>query len=89
MKNYNLQLFITGKTSRSEQAIKSLRKLCEEVFEEGLRFEVIDVLDEPEKAEENKVLATPTLIKTSPPPVKRLIGDFEDTETVKKHLDMI
>ena len=89
MKSYHLQLFITGKTSRSELAIQSVKKLCEDLFEEGLQFEVIDVLEDPDIAEEQKVIATPTLIKFSPPPVKRLIGDFADTQVVKKHLDMI
>ncbi|MDQ3081527.1 MAG: circadian clock KaiB family protein [Gemmatimonadota bacterium] len=82
MSKYLLRLFVTGESSRSRTAIANLRRICEQELAGVYDLEIIDVLEFPELAEEAKVLATPTLIKSLPPPLRRVIGDLSDTERV-------
>lgn len=89
MKKTKLKLYITGKTPRSERAISNLRRICEEDLTENWEMEVIDVLERPQLAEDEKILATPTLIKTIPPPMRRIIGDLSDREKVLLGLDVL
>ena len=85
-----LKLYVAGKTPRSERAIANLRQLCEQTTSPGLsyRVEVIDVLEHPQLAEEGRILATPTLIKELPLPIRRVIGDLSNTEKVLLGLDL-
>jgi circadian clock protein KaiB len=84
-----LKLFVTGRTPRSERAIYQLRRLCEtELKSHACEIVIVDVLEEPEAAEANRILATPTLIKQSPPPVRRIIGDLADTQGVLSALGL-
>jgi circadian clock protein KaiB len=83
-----LKLYITGKTPRSERAIANLRRICEEDLRGQYELAVIDVLERPQLAEEEKILATPTLIKELPPPLRKIIGDLSDTEKVLLGLDL-
>lgn len=85
---YILKLFVSGSTPRSERAIANLRRLCEDEFPDCYRLEVIDVLEHPEQAEAERVLATPTLIKQLPPPLRRVIGDLSNREKVFLGLDL-
>ena len=64
---YLLKLYVTGKTPRAENAITNLRRICDEQLRGEYELEIIDVLEDPERAEHDKVLATPTLIKRLPP----------------------
>ena len=82
MKKFNLRLYITGKTSRSERAIANLKKICEKDLQDRYVLQIIDVLESPQLAEDEKILATPTLIKDLPPPLKRIIGDLSNSEKV-------
>jgi circadian clock protein KaiB len=88
MDKYLIKLYITGRTPRSQQAIRSLERICEE--ELGGRYElvVIDVLERPQLAENEKILATPTVVKELPIPIRRIIGDLSDTERVLLGLDL-
>lgn len=79
---YVLKLFVTGKTPRAETAIANIRRICEEDLRGQYQLEIIDVLEDPEAAEDHKILATPTLIKQLPPPLRRVIGDLTDKEKV-------
>lgn len=88
MEEYNLELFITGNSVRSEMAIKNLKKICDEALGDKYNLKIIDILETPNLAEKAKVLATPTLIKSVPPPVRRLIGDFSDLDKLKYYLDL-
>ena len=85
---YLLKLYVAGKTPRAELAIANLRRICEQ--ELGGRYElaIIDVLESPELAEEARILATPTLIKQLPPPLRRVIGDLSDKEKVLLGLEL-
>lgn len=86
--NYILKLFVSGSTPRSERAIANLRRLCEDEFPECYELQVIDVIEHPEQAEAERVLATPTLIKQLPPPLRRVIGDLSDRDKVFLGLDL-
>ncbi len=77
-----LKLYITGHTPRSEQAISNLRRICEERLSEQYELEIVDILEQPDLAEQEKIIATPTLIRVSPPPARRVIGDLSDTKKV-------
>lgn len=79
---YLLKLFVTGKTPRADLAIKNIKRICDEELSGQYQLEIIDVLENPEAAETEKILATPTLIKELPPPLRRVIGDLTDKERV-------
>jgi circadian clock protein KaiB len=85
---YVLKLYVTGKTARTERAIANLRRLCEEELDQCYELVVIDVLDHPQLAEDERILATPTLIKQLPPPLRRVIGDLSDKDKVLLGLDL-
>lgn len=77
-----LRLFITGHTPRSEQAIANLYRICQERLDERYEVEIVDILEQPQLAEEERIIATPTLIRVSPLPARRVIGDLSDTKKV-------
>lgn len=83
-----LRLYITGMTPRSEQAIRNLRRIMRDELAEQYELEIIDVLERPQLAEDERIVATPTLIKRLPPPLRRIIGDLSDTEMVILGLDL-
>jgi circadian clock protein KaiB len=87
MNHYLLKLYVTGQTPRSQRAIANLRRICEEL---GGAYEmiVIDVLERPQLAEHEKILATPTVVKELPTPIRRVIGDLSDSERVLLGLDL-
>ena len=89
MSRYILKLYITGHTPRAERAIMNLRRICEEELNGEYEMTVIDVLERPQLAEDEKILATPTLIKDLPPPLRRIIGDLSDAEKVLLGLDIL
>ena len=79
---YILKLFVTGKTPRAEVAIANIQKICEEELRGEYQLDIIDVLEHPDIADSERILATPTLIKQLPPPLRRVIGDLTDKEKV-------
>lgn len=85
---YILKLYITGQTPRSERAMTNLRRLCEAQLAGRYELVVIDVLERPQLAEAEKILATPTLVREAPPPRRRIIGDLSDTAKVLMGLDL-
>jgi circadian clock protein KaiB len=88
MQKYELKLYVTGRTMRSEQAIRNLESICADAFGGEYVLKVIDVLESPQEAEDDKILATPTLIRTLPPPIRRIIGDLSEREKVLVALDL-
>lgn len=77
-----LKLYVTGHTSNSEKALKNLESVLKEALNGLYTLKVIDVLKNPQLAEEDKILATPALVKGLPPPVRKIIGDLSDKEKV-------
>ncbi|KWT91953.1 circadian clock protein KaiB [Candidatus Magnetominusculus xianensis] len=88
MTNYLLKLYITGKTPKSERVIANLQNICKQELQDQYEMVVIDILERPQLAEDEKILATPTLIKVLPLPIRRVIGDLSDTEKVLLGLDL-
>lgn len=79
---------MTSASSRTATAIANLRRICEQELEGQYDLEIIDVLEYPDLAEEEKILATPTLIKSLPLPLRRVIGDLSNTEKVLLGLEV-
>ena len=77
-----LKLYVTGQTPKSERAIANMKSICKNELKGQYELLIIDVLERPQLAEDEKILATPTLIKVLPPPLARVIGDLSDTEKV-------
>ena len=88
-KTYVLKLYVAGNTSNSVRALKTLKNILEQEFKGVYALKVIDVLKNPQLAEEDKILATPTLSKVLPPPVRKIIGDLSDREKVLVGLDLL
>ena len=88
MNKFKLRLYVTGKTPKSERAIANLNEICERDLKGLYQLQIIDVLESPQLAENEKILATPTLIKDLPPPLKRIIGDLSNSEKVLLGLDL-
>lgn len=85
---YVLKLYVTGQTPNSQKAIENLKSVLKTELNGLYSLEVIDVLENPQLAEEDKILATPTLAKVLPPPVRKIIGDLSDVEKVLLGLDL-
>ncbi len=88
LSRYLLKLYVAGSSPRTSLAITNLRRICEEDLAGQYDMEVIDVLEFPQLAEDERILATPTLIKTLPPPLRRVIGDLSDKEKVLLGLEV-
>ncbi len=88
MNKFKLRLYVTGKTPKSERAISNLKEICERDLKGLYELQIIDVLERPQLAENEKILATPTLVKDLPPPLKRIIGDLSNSEKVLLGLDL-
>jgi circadian clock protein KaiB len=88
-KTYILKLYVAGNTPSSIRALKVLNDILEKDFQGVYALKVIDVLKNPQLAEEDKILATPTLSKILPPPVRKIIGDLSDREKVLIGLDLL
>ena len=85
---YILRLFITGASPNSSRAIANLKEVCEKHLKGNYELEIIDVYQQPLIAQSEQVIALPMLIKMSPSPVRRLIGDMSDTEKVLRGLGL-
>ncbi len=83
-----LKLYVTGQTSNSQKAIENLEKVLAMELKGAYTLKVIDVLKHPQLAEEDKILATPTLTKVLPPPVRKIIGDLSSIDKVLLGLDL-
>ena len=86
---YKFRLYITPLTSNSLRAINNLDALCQEELEGEYEVEIIDITQQPLRAERDRILATPTLVKSAPAPIKRIIGDLSDRQKVRTSLDLL
>jgi circadian clock protein KaiB len=85
---YVLRLYIAGQSARSIAAIANLRKVCEEHLKGRYSVEVIDLLERPQLAKGDQILAIPTLVLKLPEPVRKIIGDLSNTDRVLIGLDL-
>ena len=83
-----LRLYVAGASDRSRQAILSARQMCETEFDGNCELEVIDVYQQPALAREGQIVATPTLVRELPRPVRRCIGDMVNTTRLVAGLDL-
>ena len=83
-----LRLYIAGQTPRSVAAFANLKKLCEEHFPGRYRIEVIDLVQNPQLAAGDQILAVPTLVRRLPEPVRKIIGDLSNADRVLVGLDV-
>ena len=86
---YVLRLFVAGATDRSRQAVLSVRQLCEVELKDNCTLEVIDIYQQPYLARDNQIVATPTLIKELPLPLRRFIGNLLNIAGLFVELDLI
>jgi circadian clock protein KaiB len=85
---YILRLYVTGMTPKSTLAIDNVQRICEKYLEGFYELKVIDIYQQPKLAKDEQIIATPTLIKQLPLPIRRLIGDMSDTERCLVGIDL-
>ena len=85
---YILKLYVTDITPAIQHAIQALEDLCNDEFTDCYDLRVIDIRKHPQLAEDERILAVPTLVKELPPPIRRVIGDLSDREKVLLGLDL-
>ncbi len=85
---WNLRLYVAGQTPNSIAAFANLKKICEDNLAGRYRIEVIDLLENPQLAKGDQILAIPTLVRKLPTPVKKIIGDLSNTLRVLVGLDL-
>ena len=77
---WNLRLYVAGQSPKSLAAFSNLKKICEEHLKGRYRIEVIDLLQQPQLAAGDQIVAIPTLIRKLPEPLRRIVGDLSNTE---------
>jgi circadian clock protein KaiB len=85
---FKFKLYIAGQSPRSRSAIQNIQRLMDEQFANQWDLDIVDVHEHPQQAENDKILATPTLVKEGPPPRRRIIGDLSCTAKVLDALDI-
>ncbi|MBF0527790.1 MAG: circadian clock KaiB family protein [Deltaproteobacteria bacterium] len=85
---WNLRLYVAGQTPKSIAAFGNLKKICEEHLSGKYNIEVVDLLEEPQLASGDQILAIPTLVRKLPQPIRKIIGDLSNTERVLVGLDL-
>jgi circadian clock protein KaiB len=85
---FDFRLYVAGKTAKSTAAFTNLTRICQEHLEDNCQITVIDILRNPQLAKAGQIVAIPTLIKTFPPPMRRVVGDLSNTDRVLRGLDI-
>jgi circadian clock protein KaiB len=84
---YRLRLYVAGQTPKSLTAFNNLKEICREHIP-NFEIEIVDLLERPQLAQQDQILAVPTLVRKLPPPIRKIIGDLSDTERVLVGLDL-
>jgi circadian clock protein KaiB len=82
------RLYVAGQTPKSLIALRNLKKICEEYLQGRYRLKVIDLVKTPQLAQDDQILAIPTLVRNLPQPIRKIIGDLSDTQRVLVGLDV-
>jgi circadian clock protein KaiB len=85
---WELRLYVAGQTTKSVAAFKNLQRICEEHLTGKHKIEVVDLLTDPSKGREDRIIAIPTLVRKSPSPSLKIVGDLSDTEHVLLRLQL-
>ena len=88
LEKYVLRLFVSGSTAKSALAVENIKRICEQHLKNLYDLEVIDIYQQPNLARDGQIVAVPTLIKLSPLPLRRLIGDLSNPKKVLIGLDL-
>ncbi len=83
-----LRLYVAGQTPKCMRAFSNLKRICEQYLTNRYRIEMIDLLHDPALARGDQILAVPTLVRRTPEPVKKIIGDLSNTQRVLTGLDL-
>lgn len=83
-----LRLYVAGQTPKSLKALFNLNKICSEHLQGRYKLHVIDLMEKPQLAQGDQILAIPTLVRKLPQPMRKIIGDLSDTERVLVGLDV-
>ena len=83
-----LKLYVTGTTSRASEAIRKTSEVVDH-FLVDCELEVIDILSRPDLAEQDRIIATPTIVRVVPPPIRKVIGDISDPHTLLNGLGLV
>lgn len=86
---YVLRLYVTGATPNSVRAIENIKAICAEYLEGRYDVEIIDIYKQPSLAKGQQILATPTLVKVLPLPLRRIVGDLSQKDRVLLGLDLV
>ena len=87
--HWKLRLYVAGQTPKSLVAFANLKRICEDHLKGRYTIEVIDLVETPRLAKDDQILAIPTLVRSLPEPVRKIIGDLSNTERVLVGLDLI
>ena len=85
---WELTLYVAGQTPKSLAALANLKRFCEQHLQGKYHLEIVDLMENPSRAQRDQILAIPTLIRKVPEPVKKLIGDLSNTERVLVGLNL-
>ena len=85
---YLLRLYVAGQTPKSTLAFRNLKQICEEHLHGRYEIEVVDLIENPQLAQGDQILAVPTLVLRLPEPIKKIIGDLSNTDRVLVGLDL-
>jgi circadian clock protein KaiB len=85
---YDLRLYVAGRTPRATAALANLKRICDEHLSGHYAIEVIDLIESPQLAAGDQIVAVPTLVRKLPEPVRKIIGDLSNTEKVLVGLDL-
>ena len=85
---FRLRLYVAGQTPKSLLAFRNLTRICEEHLQGRYEIEIIDLIEHPQLAQGDQILAVPTLVRRLPEPIKRIIGDLSNTDRVLVGLDL-
>jgi circadian clock protein KaiB len=86
--HWNLRLYVAGQSDKSIRAIRNLNRICAEHLDGHFTIEVIDLMERPQLAEGDQILAIPTLVRRLPEPIKKIIGDLSNEDRVLIGLDI-
>ena len=85
--SWDLRLYVAGQTPRSLAALSNLRRICAEYLPPHCTIEVIDLVEKPQLARGDQILAIPTLVRNLPAPIRKIVGDLSNTARVLVGLD--
>jgi circadian clock protein KaiB len=86
--HWDLRLYVAGQTDKSLRAINNLKRICQEHLQGRYSIEVIDLMEHPQLAAGDQIIALPTLVRRLPPPIKKILGDLSNQERVLVGLDV-